>query len=336
MLHVPGDLHGLFGGSYGSTLVVAASQAARRHVVVSTRLAFRVLEVSDDFDELRGLLDSLASEGQRTSVVWVSEREYEHFDPEDISLAKVVAFSFFSVGFSPGVFSDMVEVVVATDYEAQARRESRVLDILDRSESLLFQSSGGVPRAEFNHWSCPHWFSLNGSLEFGDQCVLPTGEISALTDRSSIFTEDSHFDLNGQLQLECVPVVHRGSDETSLAEVALEFDRLRLLSAAPCLATVVDGVIVDVTPSGLDHRGCRSLLSLLERDSSYRKIHEIGLGTNSATGPLRDTNYFPNERFPAVHFGLGLGGTTRLHVDLVCPEIGLIGVGEDGRTRAII
>jgi hypothetical protein len=85
---------------------------------------------------------------------------------------------------------------------------------------------------------------------------------------------------------------------------------------------VTDGLIEEISsPTSAPNPLFAVVKSLFELDERYRKIHEIGFGTNAGCARMLSRNFFANERWPGVHCGLGLGGFTPFHLDLACMEM---------------
>ena len=212
-----------------------------------------------------------------------------------------------------------------TDYGNEAKIEEGFLHYLDRAVRIRFRSTTFGTDAVFEHQRMEDWFSLHGSLAEGQQVVLPTGELSTLTNASGEFSFDARFPMSGEIVLKGMPVVHRGSRAISVEETKVAFEALASMSQHAAIATVVDGLIESVrSPHPGPNPFCDSLEDLFRNDRRYRKVHEIGFGTNRLCASLEPTNFFPNERYPGVHFGLGLGGYTPFHHDLVCTEIDVL------------
>ena len=176
--------------------------------------------------------------------------------------------------------------------------------------------------ATFEHRRSRYWFSLNGPLEHGQQTVLPTGELSTLTDPAGKFTMDNPFAFDGELLLQGEPIIHRGGQGVSVEETAAAYAAMAHLRTQPVRARVEHGSITEIRPvTQGGTQAARLLADLFDSDERYRKIHEVGFGTSQACLRLREGNFFPNERWPGLHLGFGLGGHTPFHIDLTCTKI---------------
>lgn len=268
-------------------------------------------------------LASLREDGRRASVMWIAESEFEHFPDDELTHAKVLALSGFSEGFDPETLAATIQLVRTTDYLGELELEARLLAHLDDANTIVFESEAHAEHggARFEYQAAEHWFSIHGPLAFGQQAVLPTGELSALVDASGEFEAQAHFELDGPFVLRGHPIVHRGHADVSRELTRSWYQRLAVLIDVPVILHLEAGFVRSVAPLPAGpSTSAEALDALFLTDDRYRKIHELGLGTNVACRPLRTGNYFPNERYPGVHLGIGLGGHTDFHIDLVSTD----------------
>lgn len=258
----------------------------------------------------------------RCSALWITTDEYEHFQPLELGNIKIAAISLFSSPFSIITLQRILDITKKTDYQLQVSTESKMLDLLDSAKQILFQCLEHNTQAYFRHHESNHWFSLHGPLGFGQQTVLPTGELSVLPESSGQFNRKSYFSLNGQLLFQGFPIVHRSHSEIPLSETLEQFKKLASMRDFPVIASISNGEISHLhSPVEGYNPFLVELEKLFLKDDNYRKIHEIGFGTNRDCAQLVYENFLPNERYPGAHFGLGLGGATNFHIDLVCSKI---------------
>lgn len=334
----PEDFTPLFGAEFGDRFLLITSPNIRSsfRLVPWSENNCTVIEFvwlgSQSRQNLVAQLRQFQQENLYCSAIWITTDEYEHFSVSELKNIKFAAISFFSSSFSVKNLRKIVEITKKTDYQLQLKTESRMLDLLDSSQHMVFRCQQYKTEAVFNHLETEHWFSLHGSLEFGQQTVLPTGELSVLADPSGQFNEKSRFLLEGDLLLEGVPIVHRSHAEVSLSETLEQYKKLASMIKFPAIAKVCNGEIQDLYSPVEDRNPFLiELEKLFSTDSNFCKIHEIGFGTNSYCTLLTGNNFLPNERYPSVHFGLGLGGITRFHIDLVCKKITtLVAVDQNG------
>ena len=334
----PHDFAPLFGNEMGDVFLLVTSPRVRESLnVENPEPAFKLIEYSWTGPESRaGLIEKfreLQQANNQGTVIWITDHEFEHYDPELIKGLKLGAISYFSGSFSISSLTQCLEIIKKTDYSHELELEEALLDHLDGAQRIIFRSGKYNTNAIFEHQEAEHWFSLHGPIGYGQQSVLPTGELSALTDESGGYSFYSRFNINGELVLKGLPVVHRGNKEITSDDTEKTFAVMSRMYDYPVVAKVKNGVIEDIySPTPGENPFLKAMNKLFEDDERYRKIHEIGLGTNVLCAPFVLDNFFPNERYPGVHFGLGLGGYTSYHHDLVCSDTDILFEMEDGET----
>jgi hypothetical protein len=312
----------LFPGHAGRRLVVATDEYASDARLVYEDIktppceyaSFEVYECAEPRD-----VHALAGAGTDMLVVFRA-LDFRHAPRRILGDGRIAAVTFFSASSTEHA-ARYIDFVCATDYRSQARFERRFTWLLSRADFIGFVSGNAMQcRAELHLPSAGVWFSLAGSIPPGGQAVLPTGEISLLTDPSGSFG-DRGFELDGSVVLRATPIVHRGGTNVTIADTALVYEGLVRLVDEPAVVSLRHGYVTDVQPHEPSHTaGADALWALLGADERYAKIHEIGFGCHQAAYLVR-SNFFPNERYAGVHFGLGLGEHTAFHVDLVCPDV---------------
>lgn len=325
----PSDYLPLFGGDLGNVFLLVTSPDIRKELVVDNRKNYDLIEyIWTDVDSRTGFihyLDYFQQKQQYVSTLWITTCEFEHFHPEQLHGIKIAALPFFSAGFSLDALKTSLEIVKGTNYERELEKENLFLSYLDQSNQICFLAPEYGTKAIFKHYEVDHWFSINGPLSYGQQCVLPTGEISALTNSSGDFSYEARFALDGEIILSGMPVVHRGSPVVRRTDTERTFEKLAVMQHYPVIAIVRQGLIEKIqSPFSGQNPFLNALNELFAQDERYRKIHEIGFGMNERCAPLRAGNFFPNERFPGVHFGIGLGGHTSFHHDFICVDLQVI------------
>lgn len=325
----PDGLAPLFGGDVGDVFCLVASPAARALIDLVPAAAVEVREVTwtgpGSRAEVLATLAELRAAGRRASVLWIADDEFEHYQPEELDGAKLVAISSFSAPLDAAALARSVEIVTNGDYDGELRIEDRFVELLDEADEILFTCPEFATTARFRHREADHWFSLHGPLGWGQQAVLPTGELSALVNASGEFVDEDHFALDGEVVLRGQPVVHRGGPAVSLAATGALYDDLKVMAEHPAVLALTDGYITGVSaPGGGTNPLADRLRALFAEDRRYAKVHEIGFGTNVACRPLAADNFFANERFPGLHIGIGLGGHTAFHIDLVTDAVDVV------------
>jgi hypothetical protein len=320
------DLSGLFDGDFGDQFLLVAPRNIRSAIRLAADLPVRVDELRwrgpDSRAELIERLAAWRESGLRTSVLWVGEDEFEHLLPAAADRVKLGAISYFSTGFSTSSFRRYLEIIANTDYQAELRVEAALVSHLEGARSLVLRTPALGTSCVFEHQRAMHWFSLHGPLRFGDQTVLPTGELSTLADASGDFDPASRLQVNGEIVFMGSPIVHRGNRMVSLEETLDTYSRLAPMQQLPVIAHVRGGQIEKFSAPSRDSAQLRDAFTgLVEAEPRYRKIHEFGFGTHPGCADRRPGNFHPNERWPGIHIGLGLGGYTPFHIDLALTEV---------------
>lgn len=322
----PADLRVLFGNDLGDLFLLVTSPDIRETIRLSSRDGFPVEEISWEGPDTRPTViqtfRELDAQGRRCSVLWTAADEFEHYLEEDLANVKLAAISFFSDSYSPDSLRRYLQIIGATDYDYELALEEKLLGMLENAERVIFRAPRFGTEATFDHHDAEHWFSLHGVLDWGQQTVLPTGELATLTDPSGEFRFESRFAVNGEIVLKGHPIVHRGNRGVTREETDSMYDALANMHRFGVVCRVTDGLIEEISsPTPGPNPLFAVIKSLFELDERYRKIHEIGFGTNAGCARMLARNFFANERWPGVHCGLGLGGFTPFHLDLACMEM---------------
>ncbi len=206
----------------------------------------------------------------------------------------------------------------------------KFFDLAESTKQLYFVDNDYQTKATFNHASDRlQWHQQAGSLDWGQQQLFPSGEISTLP--LDVYDTDieSSFELNGDIVLKGHPVLHSGKRSYLPHDQERIFQKLALLEQHPIIAQVKNGIITDLKPT---INNSQSIINMLEAmfdiDSRYRTIIEIGFGINHWL-QLFKGNSAMNEVYAAdtggtVHWGLGLTPFTQYHLDIICPNTSII------------
>jgi hypothetical protein len=315
------SLRGLVDGDFGDQVVLAIAPVVRRRLNIMRDIPTPVHELvwsgPDNRADLLDVLREARGAGLRTTVLWIADDEFEHLLPQDMVDTKLGAISFFSTGFSVPSLARHLEIICATDYQRELTIEARLIERLERADSLLLVSPEFDTSCRFHHQESRHWFSLHGPLQWGDQTVLPTGELSTLADDAGRFDPGSRVRIDGDVVLRGSPIVHRGEASVTRRDTAETYARLAGMGDAPVIARVSGGWIQEFTAPTPESRRMRdAFTALVETEPRYRKIHEFGFGTHPLCADRLRANFLPNERNPGIHLGLGLGHYTPFHIDL--------------------
>jgi hypothetical protein len=271
-----------------------------------------------------------AGRGSRLSLLLVLDSEFEHFDEALLKHAKVACVTVPSALERHAAVIRTLNITQMTDYQEQIETENKLLHALEQSDYIEILDDDDNS-AIFDYRDAEYWFSLNGVLGFGQQTVLPTGEVSVLAAPSGEYGQHRPFCFNGKLALTGGVLVHQGRDEIPRTETLALYSELDALRESKVIAEVTDGIIGRVVATSSAAKPVEQALDrLFSIDNRYRMIYEVGFGTNVQASPLLHDNTVCEERHPGIHFGLGLGGFTDFHIDLLCPSLGVRGCKADG------
>ncbi|HVF06715.1 MAG TPA: hypothetical protein VNA20_17900 [Frankiaceae bacterium] len=211
-----------------------------------------------------------------------------------------------------------------TDPAAQERLADSIFSRGRRAERLVFVDEDYGTSAVFDHLAEElQWHEQGGYLDWGQQQLFPSGEVSVLP--VDVFGQDVDrtFALDGEIALRGCPVVHSGTPSFLPADQERIFRNLASMRDAAVVVTVRDGVAVEFEATGEAARpAARTLAALADVDSRFGTLLEIGFGLNTGI-ELFPGNSAMNEVYGGVagtiHFGFGLIPYTQYHIDLICP-----------------
>lgn len=238
---------------------------------------------------------------------------------------KLLALPCHSSEITPDDIHQYLQLMELTRPEEQEGWSNAFFEAAERSEYLRFADPRFDCQATLSHKSRDHeWFEQLGNVAWAGQQFVPAGEISVLPLAHGGYDVARRLDLNGELLLQGLPIVNNGEPSFSRQDQARIFACLAELMSKPVRATVKDGKITEVNSvTGDSKKAGRMLECLLDVDSRYRVVWEIGIGCNTQMTPLGG-NRSPNESYGhlngCVHFGLGLTPWTQYHIDILCPE----------------
>ncbi len=197
---------------------------------------------------------------------------------------------------------------------------------------LQFVDSKYETVAKFNHFNEFYgWHEQSGMLGWGEQQIFPSGEIACFLVPLKGINQlpDIQFELNGEIALKGSPVVHSGSPSFLREDQERIYKKLSFLREHPIIAKLENGIIKGLR---VTHPSVNPALEILEAifmvDSRFRQVFEIGFAINNKIKIIPE-NSAMNEVYGGengcVHFGLGMLPYTQYHIDLICPDIEVIG-----------
>ncbi len=319
----------LYDGDFGDQFLLVASEQVRRSIQLVSDIPQPVHELRWRGAQTRSAfveqLQDWRAGGQRVSALWIADDEFVHLTDEQADGVKLGAISYFSSGFNAVSLRHYLRIITGTDYVSELAIERRMLSMLEDASALVLRTPALETSCVFEHQETEHWFSLHGPLRFGDQTVLPTGEMSTLADGSGEYDPSSRLPLNGEVVFKGSPIIHRGDRGVSVEHTADTFARLAPMQDLPVVAHIRNGYIHEFSAPVPESKRLRDTFrALVDAEPRYRKVHEFGFGTHPGCADRLRSNFHPNERWPGIHLGLGLGGYTPFHIDLALTEVDVL------------
>jgi hypothetical protein len=218
-------------------------------------------------------------------------------------------------------FLGVMERTSAADQEAFS---DTFFELAEEAKSLQYVDITYGTRAVLKHLSDGLvWNQQAGPVDWGDQQIVPAGEISVLPIEITDFHEDLHLPLEGELVLRGHPILHSGTPSFSRVDQARIHAELAAMREHAIKATVVRGRITALEALS---PGAAPAVEMLEHmfavDSRYRIVWEIGHALNTSLD-MMPGNHAMNEVYGGtegcLHIGLGLTPFTQYHLDIIVP-----------------
>ncbi|HEX7843310.1 MAG TPA: hypothetical protein VF469_37820 [Kofleriaceae bacterium] len=253
--------------------------------------------------------------------------------PPDIGRRKVMVFACASTPTSLDVLG---EFIAAAGRVAPDKEESRAIKFFERAraaELLRIEDPQARTRARFWHLDDSYeWHQQAGPLAWGDQQIVPSGELSATPGDIMEFDGSRRLTITGTLALHGAVIVH-GDATVDLADQARIHAALDALTRHPVIATLELGEILELRAADAGGQVAVDMLEELFRgDSRYRIVQEIGFGINDSF-EIAPGNVGMNEPYGGahgvVHFGVGLTPDTRYALTFLAPHSVVFGQGDE-------
>lgn len=211
-----------------------------------------------------------------------------------------------------------------TDPDAQEQFSEDFFAAAEDGEYLEYRDARYDTVAVLRHFDRELvWNQQAGFVGWGEQQIVPAGEISVLPIDIVEFDEDLSLPLDGEIVIQGFPILHNGTPSYTRNDQARIHDALWGLTNDAVKATVVNGAITGLEPLGDAARPVVSMLeAMFATDSRYRTVWEIGHAVNT-THELLPGNHAMNEVYGGtrgcLHWGIGLTPFTQYHLDIVSP-----------------
>lgn len=300
------------------------------HVLTTSSLAkeFRFLTTgsyqSCNVSILMGDLESAIQKIEQDSHILViaPDQYLKSVSPHKVGRRKIAVMAANSTPTSIEAIVHFLEVISLSNPSTQQQQADRFFELLTQYQNIFLSNREYQTQARLILSDSYCWNEQLGYLDWGQQQILPAGEISLLPLQHGKFDSQINLLLDGQILLNGRPIVHTGADPNR-SEQSYLFDQLAVFEQYPAIANIHNGVIVDICETHPEAtQGVIALRTLFEQDHNYQKVWELGFGINSAL-KLWGGNCAMNEVYGGtdmvLHLGLGLTQATEFHIDLLCP-----------------
>ncbi len=324
----PNQFRGLFGGDVDGVFLLITSPRIHAHVEVHPDPGVWVSEFiwqgGRSAEDLLGRLACYSRAGHKLCALWMAEAPPLDLPTSLLNDIKLGALFGLELIASEAALKQLIEIVSSMDQYREEAIERALLSQLDAGLRITLESKAHQTSAVFYHRAVEQWRSLHGSLQYGEQTLLPTGELSAVINDPEV--------LEGELVLTAHPVITRGRPGVSFESANTLYQDLASAGDHAVIATIEEGRIEYLRdPKGAENPLLERLEALFEKDQRYRRVHRISFGTNRALEAPAPGNFPANRRVPGVHIGLGEPERTELLIDMICTEIdALVEHQEDG------
>ncbi len=316
-----------FGPPEGAAFCLVTNPHLKDAFVVQTEAPYESLDVVLTRDDIT-FEDLIRDLPEPAHVLVISPDRFFESPPDDVigPRRKLLAMACNSTPTTLDTLRHFLRVVERTSPEDQDRFAERFFSLIEDADELHIVNRSAGTKLVFQHFLDDVdyvWNQQGGSLGWGEQQILPSGEISVLPIEIRSFGEDLRLALEGEMTFHGHPILHNGTPSFSREDQARLHGELEAIEHSPLVATVRDGHITKVraaAPAGARAQGV--LEAMMEVDSRYRKIWEIGFAHNTALDLLAG-NHAMNEVYGGergcLHWGLGLTPYTQYHLDVISP-----------------
>jgi hypothetical protein len=247
--------------------------------------------------------------------------------PSSLGRRKLAVMATNSTPTSLKAIAHFMKIIEKSDPQEQRKFADRFFDNLEDADGLLIVDEKYGTQAKFIPDPENEWFEQLGILDWGQQQILPSGEISVLPLAHGQYDPSQRLNINGEITLQGFPILHSGASPNR-EEQARIYQALSVLEQQAIIATVENGCITKLEITHADAEPAKAMLqTLFDLDPNYRIIWELGFGINTKL-ELWSGNTAMNEVYGGdngvLHFGLGLTSVTSFHLDILCPITNMI------------
>jgi hypothetical protein len=284
-----------------------------------------IVHAGDDFSAVLGLTLEPAN-----VLVICPEHFIASVEPHQVGHRKLAIMATNSTETSLSAIKHFLRVIEQSNPCEQRDFANFFFDTMERVEYLKIIDTKHGTAAKFLHLNDDYeWYEQGGLLEWGQQQIVPSGELSVLPIFHGNFSSEHRFQIDGQLVFRGYPIVHSGKGFCARDEQTRIYEGLSVLENYPVIATIKNGLIISLEALDSAAEPAKAMLEeLFAVDPHYQFVWEVGFGINTALNLWRGNNAM-NEVYGGdngvLHWGFGLTPFTRYHLDIICPDSVVLG-----------
>lgn len=222
------------------------------------------------------------------------------------------------------IIAHFMRVIEATDPDAQEAFSDRFFEAAENGDHLEYRDSVYGTCAILRHFDRELvWNQQAGLVGWGEQQIIPSGEISVLPIEITEFDESLSLPLDGEIIIRGHPILHSGTPSFTRSDQQRLYGELKGMNSAAIKAVVEAGSITSLTAMEPEAKRAVDMLeAMFVVDSRYRIVWEVGHALNTELEMLPG-NHAMNEVYGGttgcLHWGLGLTPYTQFHLDIISP-----------------
>lgn len=316
-----------FGDPAGTVfcLVTNASLMDRvRLVRDAAYVDYRIIDFRGGEDEFARLMREEVPE--QAHVLVMSPEAFFQSPPVDVlgPRRKLLGMACNSTPTDLETLKHFLTCVEATDPQAQEEFSDRFFELAERGESLEYRDDRYGTVAVLRLFDRELvWNQQAGLVGWGEQQIVPAGEISVLPIEIRSFEDYLRLPLDGDIVFQGYPILHSGTPSFSRNDQERIHGKFWPMREYAVIAHVENGLITETSsPDPGGHVILEMFEALFTVDSRYRLVWEIGHALNTTLNILPG-NHAMNEVYGGtqgcLHWGIGLTPFTQYHLDIISP-----------------
>lgn len=262
---------------------------------------------------------------ERSHILVISPGRFFESPPSELlGRRKVIAMACNSTPTDPDIIRHFISVIERTSATEQEHFSDVFFEMIEEADHLEYRNERYGTSAVLEHFSRDLvWNQQAGRVDWGEQQIVPSGEISVLPIEITDFDEEASLPLNGELTFHGYPILHNGTPSFTRADQARIHRQLAPMQDHAIIAQIVDGRITGIRPVDEGATPAVKMLeAMFEVDSRYQHLWEIGHALNTSLD-LLPGNHAMNEVYGGakgcLHLGIGLTPYTQFHLDVIVP-----------------